>query len=222
MTALLIAFLIVLLVPLFLATWRASLLGLAMQGALLGAMAYRLDGADTSVSSLLIYADLFVVRGVVAPWLLYGVLHSRRAPDRNDVLPPNMLAWAAAIGLVLLALRLASALVPVDGDEQLQVGAAAAGVFLGFLVLATQVGVFSQIVGVLRLENAVALFELSGGRDSDGVGIHLGQTAVLLAAMFLFRWYLLRISPASATPTGPREGGAPEAERDGEFRDIAL
>jgi hydrogenase-4 component E len=202
-TTLLIGFIVVLLVPLFVATWRTSLFGLALQGGLLAAMAYRLEGAEWSAGSVLTYVDLLVVRGFVAPWLLYRVLHGRSAPERNDVLPPNMLAWAAAIGLAILALRVSSALVPVEGDEQMMVAAAASGVFLGFLVLATQVGVFSQIVGALRVENAVALFELSGGPHEGSVAVHLGQIAVLVASVLLFRWYLSHTSPSPTAATEP-------------------
>lgn len=195
MTTLLIAFILVLLVPLFVATWRMSLLGLALQGGLLAAMAWRLDGGLVSWESLVSYADLLVLRGILAPLLLYRVLRSHRAPDRNDVLPPNMLAWAAAIGLVVLALRLGAALVPADGDEQLLVGVVFAGVFLGLLVLATQVGVFSQIIGALRLENAVALFELAGEPHHGDAGLRLAQTGVMLMSILMFRWYLLHTSP---------------------------
>jgi hydrogenase-4 membrane subunit HyfE len=203
MTTLLIGFILVLLVPLFVATWRMSLLGLSLQGCLLTAMAWRLEGGEWSIDAVATFVDLFVVRGVVAPWLLYGVLHARKAPDRNDVLPANLLAWAAAVGLVLLALRLAAVLVPIDGDQQMMVGAVVSGVLLGFLVLATQVGAFSQIIGAIRVENAVALFELSGGPHEGGVAIHVGQTAILLASILMFRWYLLRIAPAQPVRTDP-------------------
>jgi hydrogenase-4 membrane subunit HyfE len=207
-TSLLIGFLLVLLVPLFVATWRGSLLGLALQGCLLYAMSVRLHGAHLSLDGVVGFVDLVVVRGGLAPLLLYRVLRARRAPDRNDVLPPNMLAWAAAIGLVLLALRVAAALVPQDGDEQLLVAAVVSAVFLGFLVLATQVGVFRQIVGALRLENAVALFELgSGGPHEGALAAHLGQLGVLVTSILLFRWYLARTEiPAAALPEEPSDG----------------
>jgi hydrogenase-4 membrane subunit HyfE len=197
-TSLLIAFVFVLLVPLFVATWRMSLLGLSLQGMLLFAMAVRLEPLSGSVGSVLLVADLLLVRGVVAPLALYRELRERGAPHRNDVLPANLLAWSSAIGLVLLAFRVASELVPDAGDEQTMVAAAAAAVFLGFLVLATQVGVLSQIIGALRIENAVALFELSGGHHPGYDGLRIGQLVVLLLSVALFRWYLARIPVPAA------------------------
>lgn len=196
MTSLLIAFLLVLLVPLFVATWRTSLLGLCFQGILLYAMAYRMEGASWSIESALVVADLLVLRGLLAPALLYQVLQARRAPDRNDVLPANLLAWAAAVGLVLLSFRLAAVVVPVDGDGQMMIAAVASGVLLGFLMLASQTGVFSQIVGVLRIENAIALFELSGGAHEGYLGVHIGQFLVFLASVLLFAWFLMNVEVA--------------------------
>ncbi len=193
MTSLLIGFLFVLLVPLFVATWRTSLLGLSLQGILLYAMAYRMEGASWSVGSALVLVDLLVLRGLVAPLLLYRVLEARRAPDRNDVLPPNLIAWAAAVGLVLLGFRLASVLLPVEGDAQMMLAAAGSAVLLGFLVLASQTGVFSQIVGVLRIENAIALFELSGGSHPGYLGVQLGQLAIFGTSIVLFAWFLANV-----------------------------
>jgi hydrogenase-4 membrane subunit HyfE len=195
-TSLLIGFVIVLLVPLFVGTWRISLLGLSLQGLLLYGVAYRLEGADTSAPGLLTAFDLIFLRGILAPALLYRVLQLRRAPERNDVLPPNLIAWAAAIGLVLGAFRLALLLVPVAGDEQLQVGAAAAAVLLGFLVLSSQGGVFSQIVGALRIENAIALFELGTSDGHGSLGLRCGQLFIFGASLLLFRWYLSTVDPA--------------------------
>lgn len=207
MTSLLIAFVVVLLAPLFMATWRTSLLGLSLQGVLLSAMAWRVEGADGWVSQL----DLLVLRGLLAPALLYRVLSARGAPPRNDVLPPNLLAWAGAVGLVILGVRLATALVPVEGDEQRMVGVVAAAVLLAFLVLSTQDGVFSQIVGVLRLENAIALLELSGevgprGPPEGYLGIRLGLMACYLVTVVLLRAYLDHIEPNRVATVAPAEG----------------
>ena len=202
MTSLLIAFLFVLLAPLFLANWRVSILGLACQGILLLGMASRLRGGEPSASNMVEWLDLGLLRGIIVPATLYRVLLSRRAPDRNDVLPPNMLAWAAAVGLAVLSFRLASALVPQDGDGQMLVAVTGSAVLLGFLVLATQTAVFSQVVGVLRLENALALFELGapGSSATEGyLGLHIAQAVVFAAAIPLLRYFLL-VAPVTAVP----------------------
>lgn len=208
MTSLLIAFLFVLLAPLFLANWRMSILGLAAQGLLLLGMSTRLRTGDVDASAVLAWLDLGLLRGVVAPFVLYRVLLARRAPDRNDVLPPNMLAWTAAIGVAVMSFRLAAALEPADGDGQMLVGVVSTAVFLGFLVLATQVGVFSQIVGALRLENAIALFELGGGESGGYLGLRIAQLLTFAASLVLFRFFLVN-APLPAPLAPP-----PEADDD--------
>ena len=47
-----------------------------------------------SPSALLLLIDFVVVRGVFAPRYLYGILKSRNAPARNDVIPANLFFWA--------------------------------------------------------------------------------------------------------------------------------
>lgn len=196
MTPLLIAFLAVLLLPLFIASWRTSLVGLSCQGALMGWIAYRHDH-HLSVHTILTFVDLFAVRAIAAPLFLYRVLRSQKAPSRNDVIPPNMLSWTFAIVLVVFAFQFAGVVVPVESDEQTLVAVSASGLLLGLLVLSTQSVPFSQMIGALRLENAIALFELGNPSHHEAIGIRLGQTAVLLISVVMFAWYLrtLKTSP---------------------------
>lgn len=206
MTPLLIAFLAVLLLPLFIASWRTSLLGLSCQGALMGWIAYRHDH-HLSLHTILTFVDLLVVRAILAPVLLYRVLRSQNAPSRNDVIPPNMLSWTFAIVLVVFGFQFASVVVPVESDAQTLVAVSASGLLLGLLVLASQSGSFSQMIGALRLENAIALFELGDPSHHEALGIRIGQTVVLLVSVVMFSWYL-RILKTSATEPELAEGAA--------------
>jgi hydrogenase-4 component E len=206
MSPLLITLLGVLLVPLLVGTWRTSLLGLACQGFLMAWIAYRLSPELDTASAWVTLCDLVVLRGVAAPAVLYRVLRSQNAPKRNDVIPPNLLSWTVAFGIILVAFNLSGSLVPGRGEQQTLVAVAAAGVLLGFLVLSTQSGPFSQMVGALRIENAIALFELGGARDRAPLGIHLGQIAVVAGTVALYRWYLETLGAgADATPESALE-----------------
>ena len=198
MNPLLIAFFGILLVPLFVASWRLSLFGLAAQGLIMAWISYQLDPALDSASAWAGLFDLLVVRGLGAPIALYAVLRAQRAPARNDVLAPNLMSWTLAIVLVLVAFRFADMLVPTEGDEHAFVAAATAGLLLGLLVLATQTGPFSQMIGALRIENAIALFELGSRHGGDDVGLRIAQTVILIATILLFRWYLQSL-PRSQT-----------------------
>ena len=160
----------------------------------------------TSPDEWLTVVDFVLVRGLLAPFLLYQVLSARDATARNDVIPPNLLSWTMAGGLVLVSFNFASVMVAQAGDERQTVAVATAGVLLAFLVLSTQSGPFSQMVGALRFENALALFELGGASHHDeSILVHAGQLVVFLLTIGLFRWYLETVGP----PT-PATGDVPE------------
>lgn len=204
MNPLLIAFIGVMLVPLFVASWRLSLFGLAIQGFLMAWLGYQLDPALDSATTWVRMFDLVAVRGLGAPIALYAVLRSQRAGPRSDVIPPNLMAWALAIALVLVAFRFADMLVPVEGDERSFVAGATAGLLLGLLVLATQTGPFSQMVGVLRIENGIAFFELGAGHRP--LALAIAQTIILIATVVLFRWYLATLPRATTAKVSAVEG----------------
>jgi hydrogenase-4 component E len=193
MTSLAIALLGVLLVPLFVATWRTSLLGLACQGLLMAWLAHRMGATPRTIHGLVRLTDLAVVRGLIAPWILYRVLRSQNQPARNDVIPPNLLSWTLAFGVILMAFNFAPVLVPEQGDERTLLAVATSALLLGFLVLASQGGTFSQIVGALRIENAIALFEVGAAPDHAPVGVEAGQSVVVLVTILLYGWYLTHL-----------------------------
>jgi hydrogenase-4 component E len=196
---LLIALLGVLLLPLFVATWRTSLAGLSCQGFLMAWIAYRM-APPVAASDWLTMVDLVLVRGLWAPIALYGVLRANKAPSRNDVIPPNLLSWSAALAMVMVAFSFAEVLVPESGQQQTLIAVATSGVLLGFLVLATQSGPFSQMIGVLRLENGIALFELGGEHHHEALALRIGQIAVVVLGIALYRRYLAVLSTTAAPP----------------------
>jgi hydrogenase-4 membrane subunit HyfE len=200
MSPLLVALLGVLLVPLFVATWRSSLAGLSLQGLLMAWIAYGAGPAPGTPHDWITLVDLVLVRGLWAPLALYRVLRAQNAPARNDVIPPNLLSWTAALGLVLVAFNFSEMLVREPGDQQTLVAVVVAGILLGFLVLATQSDPFSQMTGALRIENAIALLELGGERHHQPLGVHLAQTAIVGVTIAFYRWYLATLNAAGPTP----------------------
>jgi hydrogenase-4 membrane subunit HyfE len=207
MNGILIAFQIVLLVPLFVGTWRTSLLGLSMQGFLMAWIAFR-HGFHLSIDTAIEAVDLILLRAITGPVLLYRVLLQQNAPRKNDVISPNLLSWVIAFALVLIAFRLADMVVPGESELQLLVAVSTAALLLGFLVLSTRTGPLSQLVGLFRIENAIALFEL-GAVHQASVGLRIGQTTLLLASILYFRWYLQNVraddekAPVVAAPERP-------------------
>lgn len=204
MNPVLIAFVGVLLVPLFVASWRLSLFGLVVQGLLMAWIQYQLDPSLDSMHAWATMLDLVLVRGLGAPLLLYAVLRGQGVTARHDVIPPNLMSWTLAIALVLVAFRFADMLVPTEGSEHSFVAGATAALLLGLLVLATQTGPFSQMEGALRIENGIALFELGGGHHD--MAMRIAQTVILIATVLLFRWYLATLPRAGATKVSAVEG----------------
>jgi hydrogenase-4 component E len=209
-TGILIAFVIALLVPLFVSKWRTSLLGLALQGALLAAIAYRQREFSVSVSTAVTLVDLVLVRAVVMPAWLFVTLRRQNAPLRNDVIAQNLFSWAMALALVVIAFRAADVLVPAEGNEQSLVAVSAAALLLGMLVLATARGTVSQVIGLMRVENAIALFELGTPVEHASLAIRIGQTSIMLLSIGFCRWYLAGLArePITSLPAAPGEEAA--------------
>jgi hydrogenase-4 membrane subunit HyfE len=198
---LLTALLGVFLVPLFVATWRMMLLGLVFQGLLMAWIAHGMGHTFDSANGVLLAFDLVAVRAVGAPLVLYRVLRARGAAPRDEVVPPNLLTWTLAAGFVIASFNFAELLVPEYGDQRTLVAVASAGLLLGFLLLATQPGPFAQVTGVLRIENAITLFELGGLIHHVSIAVQLAQVALLVAAVALYRWYLATLgAPIPAAP----------------------
>jgi hydrogenase-4 membrane subunit HyfE len=203
---LLIAFLALLLVPLFVASWRLNLYALAGQGLILATVSYQLDPHLDTTGAWLGLFDYALVRGLGAPAMLYAVLVSQKAPPRGDVLPPNLMSWTLAIVSVLLAFRFADMLVSGESPEHDYVAVASAALLLGLLVLATQTGPFSQMIGALRIENAIAVLELSAPRDHADLGLRIAQIAILVGTVGLFRWYLSVLPRATVAKPSAVDG----------------
>ena len=206
MSTLLMGLLLVMVLPLFLGNWRASLFGLSCQGLLMAWIAVEARPELASPDDWLTLIDLVVVRGLVAPLFLYEALSAREATARNDVIPPNLLSWTLAGALVLVGFDFAGRLVAEPGHERQVLAVATSGLLLAFLVLATQSAPFSQMVGALRFENALALFELGGtSNHHESILVHAGQLVVFLLTIGFFRWYLETVgTPVAAdAPEGP-------------------
>jgi hydrogenase-4 membrane subunit HyfE len=205
MNPLLLALLGALLIPLFVSTWRMSLFGLGLQGLIMAAIAYPGLQPMSSAPSWLSIIDLALVRGILAPLALYTVLRAQGAPARNDVISANLFSWTLALGTILVGFNFSESLVSEAGESQTLVAVAVAGVLLGFLVLASAVSPFSQMIGALRVENSIALLELSGDHHSS-FGLQLAMLAILVATIGFFRWYLATLEASESEGESAPDG----------------
>lgn len=182
-----VVFLLVILVPLFAARWRISLLGLALQGVLL----LRASGAAHAFD----WIDYLACRALIGPILLYLSFAGGDRPPRNDVIPPNLFSWAFVGALTLAAFQFAVALGPVPAAAG-RIAVATAALLLGLFVLASQDKPFSQLIGVLRIENAIALFELAFPREAPDPVVRSAQILATFGALLLAAWFLRTLREA--------------------------
>jgi len=194
MTYLLITLLVVLILPLLTASWRLSLVGLGLQGLLMTALVAQ-RGWNISTGSVLLLLDLLVLRTWFVPRHLFSIMREMGGPLRRDVIPANLLSWTMAGALVLVGFRFAAVLHPEGGVVATHVAVATSGLLLGLLVLATQASTFGQIIGLLRVEYAIALFELAAGAE-PGLPVQLGVTAVLFLSVLTLGAFLRKLGAA--------------------------
>ncbi|MBS2026629.1 MAG: hypothetical protein JST54_01895 [Deltaproteobacteria bacterium] len=194
-----VTFLLVVLFPLLVGSWRVSLLGLALQGLLLGWMA-QTQLRELSASELLPIADALLLRGIAAPAVLYRILERQGTPSRNEVIPPNLFVWALAGVLVLIAFRFSE--LPglnLPNDRRAILGVAAAALLIGIFVVATRDSAINQMIGLLRIDNAIMLFELGAPRRTP-LALEAGLSAVYVLTLATFSLYLNRIARLTAAP----------------------
>ncbi len=199
----LLIFMVVLLTPLVTATWRLSVWGLAFQGGLLAWMAVgRLH--ELSLDSAIALGDLGLLRGLVAPLILYLVLTRLGTPERVESIPANLLSWTMAGGLVLVAFRFAQQSgLAGEGLGATHLAVATTALLLGFFILATRREPLSQIFGLLRIENAIALFELASAHEPPAP-VRLALSGIYLATVLTFVSFLVRFS-GRRNPSHPPE-----------------
>jgi hydrogenase-4 membrane subunit HyfE len=201
MSALLGAFLLASLVPLFTTSWRSHLIGIGLQGPLLAAMAWSSGEAHASTSMILSLVDLALLRGALAPSMLYWRLDPAQVPNGWKVAPVSLLSSALIGALLLLSFRLAAAFGEGHPVPELHLATSVAAILLGFYLLASQGSMFAQMIGLLRIENGIALFELMAPHRPPLL-VQLG-----LLALFLFTVLYLGAFANPQAPAAPAEDG---------------
>jgi len=204
MTAALALFIAAVVLPVFFGKTRAAPLWLGVQAVALAWVGVAQHGAQGWHAAWAV-AEVLALRGLLVPWLLHRAL-KRRAEPAGDLMPSNLFAWAVAVALVALAFEFGTR--GSGGPQALTLGAVAATVVLALLVLATNTAPTAQLVALLFMENAIALFE-SLQTTAWPLPVHLALGAV----------YVLTAAVGSAligVPEGHRAGAAsdPQAQPD--------
>lgn len=198
MTLPLIAFLIAAVIPVFFGKLRSAPFWLGLQALALGWNVVAESGTLTAHTAVAL-AEVLVVRALVAPWLLRRAIRLRGEPNL-DLMPSNLFTWAVAVALIVLAFEFGA---PAMSDRQaLTLGAVAATVAVALLLLSTNNAPPAQLVAVLFMENALALFE-SLLPEPWPLPVHGALSIVYLATVGVGGWLIGVPAPVSTTACAP-------------------
>jgi len=154
------------------------------------------EHGDTALSlhTVLVGLEILLVRAILVPYLLRRALH-HRPETRHSLMPSNLFTWIIAVVLIIFAFKFGDG---ARADARaLTLGVVAATVVTAFLILATNPEPKAQLVAVLFMENALALFETLMPEPWPLV-VHLAISAVYLLTVGVGCW-LMDESPASKT-----------------------
>ena len=183
MTLPLIFCLIATVVPVFFSKISAAPTWLALQALALGWITFA-NAGELTVHSVLLGVEVLLVRAIVVPHLLRRAL--RKQPNaRISLMPSNLFAWIIAVMLIILAFKFGDG---ARADARaLTLGVVAATVVIAFLILSTNHEPKAQLVAVLFMENALALFETLMPEPWP-LTIHLAISAVYILTVAIGSW----------------------------------
>ncbi len=125
---------------------------------------------------------------LVRAWLVPGLLRraiAKQAARNDDLMPSNLFAWGVAVALIVLAFKFG------DGARAdvraLTLGVVAATAMISFLVLATNREAAAQLVALLFMENALALFE-SLMPEPWPLPVHMAVSGVYIGTVAVGGW----------------------------------
>jgi hydrogenase-4 membrane subunit HyfE len=193
MTLTLMLCLLATLVPVFFSRVSAAPVWLSVQALTLGWITLN-QHQPISLHVALAGVEVLLVRALLVPYLLRRAI-ARQGPMQVSLMPSNLFAWGIAVSLIILAFKFG------DGARAdvraLTLGVVASTVVIAFLILATNQHRMAQLVAVLFMENALALFE-SLMPEPWPLPVHLLISAVYVLAVFVGSWLVSDVS----TPDG--------------------
>ena len=199
MTLALMLCLLATLVPAFFSRVSAAPFWLSVQALTLGWITLR-QHPELSVHTALAGIEVLLVRALLVPRLLRRAL-AKQAPV--SLMPSNLFTWGIAVSLLIFAFKFG------DGARAdvraLTLGVVASTVVMAFLILATNQNRMAQLVALLFMENALALFE-SLLPQPWPLPVHLSISVVYVLTVAVGSWLVSDTTQADARPM---PGGTP-------------
>ena len=173
MTLPLIFCLVATVIPVFFSRISSAPTWLSLQALALGWITLN---DEFSAHTLLLGLEILLVRAVLVPHLLRRAL-KRQAQSRISLMPSNFFTWGIAVMLIILAFKFG------DGARAdvraLTLGVVAATTVIALLILSTNHEPKAQLIALLFMENALALFE-SLMPEPWPLPVHLAISAVYI------------------------------------------
>lgn len=194
MTLPLVVFLVAAIIPIFFGKIGSVPFWLLVQALALGWNGVAHHG-ELSLHAVVALLEVLVVRAAIAPLLLRRAIRSRAEPNL-DLMPSNLFTWAIAIALIVLAFEFGA---PAMTDRQaLTLGAIGATVAVALLLLSTNNSPPAQLVAVLFMENALALFESLLAQPWP-LPVHGALAAIYLLTVAVGSWLIGAPEPGATT-----------------------
>lgn len=203
-----ILFLAAAVLPVFFSKNRSAPFWLAFQ-ALALAWAGLASHGDWNGHTLPRLIEVLGVRGLIAPILLHRAIRGRAEPNL-DLMPSNLFVWAIAITLIVLAFQFGAP--AMDERNAITLGAIGATVVVSLLLLASNESPPAQLVAVLFMENALALFE-SLLPEPWPLPVHAALGIIYVATVAVGSWLIGEPDHAGATDAMATAGDAAREPR---------
>jgi hydrogenase-4 membrane subunit HyfE len=198
----LIACLIATVIPVFFGKLSVTPTWLSLQALALGWITLN-QHQTLDIHALEAGLEILIIRAWLVPYLLRRTLQGEVAAEL-DVMPSNLFAWGAALGLIILAFQFGAG---ARADVRaLTLGVAAATVMVAFMVLATNRESVAQLVALLFMENALALFETLMPEPWP-LPVHIAVSAVYVGTVSVGSWLIRGQSVSNALVSQPKENG---------------
>jgi hydrogenase-4 membrane subunit HyfE len=182
MTLALVLCLLATLIPVFFGRISAAPFWLSVQAMALGWIT--LTHAPLSGHIAMAGVEVLLVRALLVPRLLRMALTGQPAAQIS-LMPSNLFAWGIATSLIIFAFKFG------DGARAdvraLTLGVAASTVAIAFLILASNQQRLAQLVALLFMENALALFE-SLMPEPWPLPVHLAISVVYVLTVVVGSW----------------------------------
>jgi hydrogenase-4 membrane subunit HyfE len=172
-------------IPVFFGKIGSAPTWLSLQALTLGWISLTRDH-ELNTHVLLSGLEVLLVRAWLVPSLLRRAV-AEQAARHHDLMPSNLFAWAIAVTLIVLAFKFGDG---AGADVRtLTLGVVAATAMIAFLVLATNREPAAQLVALLFMENALALFE-SLMPEPWPFPVHLAVSGVYISTVAVGGWLI--------------------------------